>query len=316
MAEETVRRSVAVVIPSYQCAEYLPNTLDSVLAQTLPPTEVFVIDDGSTDDTPRLVKRYGSRIHYVRQANAGVAVARNHGLGLVKAPWVMFLDADDILEPQALEALLTEADGDVVVYGDKTTMVEDGTLLTRVVNRDCTGPAPSAARACFGGAAFEPGCAIVPRRLALELGGFDQRYAPCEDRHFWVRCGALVEFRHVGEPVMRYRVRPGSHSKNRTRQVYASVKTRLDLLEWFRSRHLAVFETQPEVEEVIGADLEAVYWGREWPVVDALLELATQYGIDSPRIHSVRKMRRIPPLIWTLKDALDRERAKLRSGPS
>lgn len=297
---------VTIVVPSYNCRRFVGATLDSVRRQTVPPSAVVVVDDGSTDGTGRFIAAQYPEVTYVRQDNAGVATARNRGLSMAATDWVMFLDADDVLAPTALDSLLRVATDDVVIYGNKTKIDEDGTLIEHVTNRDCTGRVPAAARACFGGAAFEPGCAIVPRRLAVELGGFDQRYAPCEDRHFWVRCGALTEFRHVPEVVMHYRVRPGSHSKNRARQVRASVSTRIDLLDWFVSRGIAVFDEAPDKEQILRADLEAVYWKREWAVVDELLDLADQHGIDSPAIRSVRRMRRVPRPVWAIKDAFDR----------
>lgn len=298
--------SISVIIPTYQCAGFIGMTLKSVLGQTAGAREVIVVDDGSTDDTEAVVKGFGAAVRYMRQANSGVAAARNRGLEAATSDWVMFLDADDVLEQNALELLQEAASGSAaVVYGDKTTISEGGEVLQRVTNRDCTGTRPAAARACFGGAAFEPGCAIVGRHLALQLGGFDQQYAPCEDRHFWVRCGALTEFVHVPYPVMRYRIRANSHSKDRTRQVRASVKTRIDLLAWFAASRLTVLEPAPEPADMLSADLNSVYWRREWTVVRALLDLADEYGLDSPTIQKVRRLNRIPKFVWRLKDKSD-----------
>lgn len=300
--------SVSVIVPSFNCGKYIAETLDSVLAQTHAPQQIIVVDDGSTDDTASVVAAKGPRVEYVRQANAGVAHARNRGLAAATSRWVMFLDADDRLEPRALERLVAAGgNSDAVVYGDKHTIADDGMFLTAVVHRDCTGPVPSAARACFGGAAFEPGAAIVPRQLAVGLGGFDQRYAPSEDRHFWVRCGTRVEFLHVPDVVFHYRQRPGSHSSHRPRQVTASVRVRIGLVEWFASEGLRVFDHPPVPADILADDLEAAYWSREWDVVDALLRLADELGIDAPRARTVRRRRKARWLV-ALKDWRDRLR--------
>lgn len=71
----------SVVIPTYNCARYLPQAIDSVLAQSLPAMEILVVDDGSTDDTESMVHaRYGVQVSYIRQANAGPSAARNRGI--------------------------------------------------------------------------------------------------------------------------------------------------------------------------------------------------------------------------------------------
>jgi glycosyltransferase involved in cell wall biosynthesis len=305
----SVADNVSIVIPSYNCGRYIGETLDSVLRQTRAPQDIVVIDDGSTDDTAAVVQARGPAVRYLKQANSGVAHARNQGLAQVRGDWIMFLDADDRLEPDALERLVTAGAGrPIVVYGDKHTIADDGSFLAAVENRDCTGPPPAAARACFGGAAFEPGAAIVPRQLALDLGGFDQRYAPNEDRHFWVRCGALVEFVHVPAVVFHYRIRPGSQSSHRARQVSGSVRVRIALLEWFKERGVAPFDEPPTAEAILADDLEAAYWTREWDVVDALLRLADELGLDTPRIRTVRFRQRLPRWLIDLKDRRDRAR--------
>jgi glycosyltransferase involved in cell wall biosynthesis len=87
---------ISVVIPTYNNAAYITQALDSVFAQSFDDYEVIVVDDGSTDDTRDVLKRYGSRLHYVFQKNQGLAVARNTGLGLATRDYVTYLDADDI----------------------------------------------------------------------------------------------------------------------------------------------------------------------------------------------------------------------------
>ena len=296
---------ISIVIPSYNCARYVGETLDSVMRQTCAASEVIVVDDGSTDATEPVVRSYEPRVHYIHQANSGVAHARNRGLAEARGDWIMFLDADDRLEADALDRLASAAHGrNAVIYGDKHTISDDGSFLAKIKNRDCSGPPPSAARACFGGAPFEPGSAIVPRQLALELGGFDQRCAPSEDRHFWARCGALVEFIRVPSTILHYRIRPGSHSSHRPRQVAGSVRARVELLDWFAGQGITVFEPTPTPESILAGELESVYWTREWDAAAALLRLADELGIDSPRIAAVRRRMRLPRWVVHLRDRL------------
>ena len=98
---------VSVIIPLYQSERFVAATLASVLAQTIADIDVIVIDDGSTDRGPELARATGDpRVIVVTQPNAGVSAARNHGLRLASAPIVAFIDADDLWEPNKLEAHL------------------------------------------------------------------------------------------------------------------------------------------------------------------------------------------------------------------
>ncbi len=304
-----MKPDVSIVIPSYNCSRYLTAAIESALKQTHPALEVFVVDDGSTDDTYDVVRKFPSVI-YVRQPNRGVSHARNRALRMVVSEWVLFLDADDYLELTALESLaaaITPACG--VVYGDKRTITNDGHPIEVIVNRDCTGPAPAASRTSFGGAAFEPGAAMVSTKLIRQLGGFDQRYCPCDDRHLWIRAGSMAEFAHAPQVVHNYRLRPGSLSKNRVKQVTGSVRVRLDSLEWLAARGVRLFEGESDPAQLLSTDLMSVYWQREWDVVDALLAMADEYDLTNADITKVKWLHRMPEWVGTVKDQFDSWRA-------
>lgn len=95
---------VSVIIPTYNGDRYLAEAIESVLGQSYDNYELLVIDDGSTDSTPAVVRAYGDRIRYIVQDNQGVAVARNHGLQLAQGSLIAFLDADDVFLPDKLAA--------------------------------------------------------------------------------------------------------------------------------------------------------------------------------------------------------------------
>ena len=90
--------SVSVVVPAYNRAALVGETIERILAQSLPALEVIVVDDGSTDDTPAVLARFGDRIRVERIANSGELAARNHGIGLARGTLIAFCDSDDLWE--------------------------------------------------------------------------------------------------------------------------------------------------------------------------------------------------------------------------
>lgn len=99
--------SVSVIIPTYNYGSYLPRAIESCLVQTYGTAEIIVVDDGSTDETERIVRDKGRDIRYVFQENSGVSSARNRGLGLATGEFIIFLDADDYLTRDAMETRMS-----------------------------------------------------------------------------------------------------------------------------------------------------------------------------------------------------------------
>lgn len=93
---------VSVVVPTYNRAALIGETIERILGQSLSPHEVIVVDDGSTDDTPAALARFGSRIRVERIPNSGELAARNHGIGLARGSLIAFCDSDDLWEPDHL----------------------------------------------------------------------------------------------------------------------------------------------------------------------------------------------------------------------
>jgi glycosyltransferase involved in cell wall biosynthesis len=102
---ESLQNSVriSVVIAAYNSAGYIRETLDSVLAQTFPPLEVIVVDDGSTDETAAIVRTYAGRVRLLQQENRGEPASRNRGIREAQGDYIAFIDADDLWLPEKLE---------------------------------------------------------------------------------------------------------------------------------------------------------------------------------------------------------------------
>src|SRR5436309_2285924 len=110
---------VSVIIPTWNGAAFIGEAIDSVLRQTHRPLEVIIVDDGSTDGTPELVRRFADRVRLVEQPNAGTATARNTGLATAHWENAAFLDHDDLWIPTKLQRQLAvvQNSGACAVYG-------------------------------------------------------------------------------------------------------------------------------------------------------------------------------------------------------
>lgn len=132
---------VSIITPSYNCAQFIAETVKSVLAQTYANWEMLIVDDGSTDNTKEVVCRYKDpRIHYHRiEYNSGAAVARNTALRMAKGRWIAFLDSDDLWKPEKLEYQLAfMVDNNYAFSYHKYTEIDErGHSLKRII----TGPA-------------------------------------------------------------------------------------------------------------------------------------------------------------------------------
>src|SRR4051812_17628622 len=110
---------ISAVIPTYNRAKTLARAINSILAQTFPLSEILVVDDGSTDDTRRVVESYGDRVRYFNQANAGVASARNRLVDEARFNWIAFLDSDDYWLPDHLRRMadaIESTQGEAALY--------------------------------------------------------------------------------------------------------------------------------------------------------------------------------------------------------
>ena len=198
---------VTVVIPSHNYARYVGDAVQSVLAQTYAPVEIIVVDDGSTDDTFQVLARFGDRIRVLRLPGLGVAHARNAGLRAAMGEFVVFLDADDVLLPDALTAQVAclERCPDVdVVHGQWYSCNQRTGVVRLVAKPEITGDA-LAYMALGNVGAID---AIMIRRRALdEVGGFDSAISYTADWEMWFRLALHgYRFGYVSQPVAVYRV--------------------------------------------------------------------------------------------------------------
>lgn len=208
---------VSVIIPCYRQAHFLPEALESIFAQSYPAVEVIVVNDGSDDDTETVARRYGERIRYVWKTNGGLSSARNAGIAAAAGKYLLFLDADDLLHPDALARLVEASEGRENVVSIITTRTfandisEDGEIMLPP-------EAPTFLPALFRNNLAPVHAHLCPRRIIDVSGGFDETLTCLEDWDLWLRVALqeprLISVPHLGAFYRRY---PGSMSTNHTR---------------------------------------------------------------------------------------------------
>ena len=216
---------ISVVVPTYNRAHLIQQTIDSILAQTRRADDVIVIDDGSTDDTEIRLAKYGDRIVYHRIANSGVQTARNTGISLARGDWIALCDSDDLWLPQYLErqACLIAARSDLDFSFANFRIMKDG-IVGRVTKFEETSherwkpyiaqeiPEGWALTKDFVGWTFAffpvfPSATMFSRALFDSVGGFDPglRAFLNEDGIFTTRCLLRARVGAIPEPLVTIR---------------------------------------------------------------------------------------------------------------
>jgi len=189
---------VSVIIPAYNCAPFLPETLKSVFEQTYSDLEIILIDDGSTDDTQTVVAPFLDRIQYIRQDNKGLPAARNTGLRVAKGQFIALLDADDSWSPDKLERQLPcLADSKVgIVYSDFSVRYADGSFQpSYLANRPLVSEGYILENYIQSRFLF-PSTMVIRRQCFEEFGLFDEEMRACEDIELFARI--LTQWKAAG----------------------------------------------------------------------------------------------------------------------
>ncbi len=189
---------VSAVITAYNSAWCLERAVDSVRAQSEAPSEILIVDDGSTDGTAQVAGRMGG-VRYLWKPNGGAASARNFAWREARQEWIAFLDADDLWMPRKLArqwlALAGEPGAEFCLGLTQLQVQGDGGY----VDQGAPWPAPSL------------GASLISRRLFERLGGFDEGLRTSEDLEWIMRCRKSgVKLLVLQEAVQWYLLRPGS----------------------------------------------------------------------------------------------------------
>ena len=259
---------VSVIIPTYNRAEYVAQAVESVLNQTYSEIETIVVDDGSTDSTPEVLRKYQDQINYIYQERGERSKARNEGFRHSKGDCIAFLDSDDVWLPTKIEKQV----------GALNEQPDVGLIYTGVQFIDTNG-GPCAGKLCWD----EPVrkvlyedlmthnvitgslSAIMVRRACLDrVGLFDESMNICEDLDLYRRIARYYKFVKIDIPLVKVRI----HRDNTQRDATAMAKG------WEATISKISRDTPPEFE----------YYKHE-AIIKLLSKIASLYRQDS-RFHS------------------------------
>jgi glycosyltransferase involved in cell wall biosynthesis len=225
-------RTISIIIPCFNAERWVGEAIESCLAQSHPPDEIIVVDDGSTDGSADAISRFGDRVRYVHQANAGGCRARNVGFALSTGAFIQFLDADDFLLPGKLEhqaAVMAET-GVAAVYGDWQHQFHEPDGRVWLQEPKISGTPPDILEALIADWWVPPVALLYRRKIVEAVGGWDESLPAAQDRDFFLRVAMAAD---------RIEYAPGCESVYRR---YGAVTVSTGSLERWALSHLRVSE--------------------------------------------------------------------------
>jgi glycosyltransferase involved in cell wall biosynthesis len=207
------RMLVSVIIPTFNAETYLAETIGSVLDQDYAPVEVIIVDDGSTDGSIEVARRFGSRVKVLTGPHRGLAATRNRGMAMARGSCFMHLDSDDLLMPRAISILLHYLDGNRDMVTGRLTCFVSEDLARDVADRFVLPPGPQPGHL--------PGTSLVRADTFKKFGALDETHGIGADLEWWQRArdlGARVFL--IDDVVLRRRIH-GNNLSLRNRDLFA-----------------------------------------------------------------------------------------------
>jgi glycosyltransferase involved in cell wall biosynthesis len=244
--------SISVIIPTFNSGGLIVETLRAVLAQTFSPDEVIVVDDGSTDDTERLVREFPVR--YLSVENGGPGRARNAGVALATSDWIAFCDHDDLWRPTYLERFAAHMKPGSF-YGFSNWLDLIGDCWTTQAKFSA---APDGFFSEMDKPLYQrliqfvpvwPSATLIRKNFFVGIGGFNPMFSrfATEDFEFTLRCNEHAPAIVMHEPLVGIRKHLGNYSRGRVRQSLSDAA----ILAWVRDHHRLGIVHRSEIDRSI-----------------------------------------------------------------
>lgn len=267
---------VSIIIPVYNGERYLRETVIAVLKQSFQSFEIWIVNDGSTDDTKSIaldLQAEDNRIHYLEKENTGVSATRNVGLSKAQGKYVVFLDADDMMEPEFLQCRMTylSQHDEVGCCGAEIRLIDgNGQTIPDAANMRAPGE-KLLEEVLF----YESGIATIPANLMVRREllvnnhiCFDTRLSSTADRFFLCKLALITQCRSLPGVSLAYRVHSGSmyHDKRRAKAIFNDNELYVKLLiqEGIVPQQLREMFLKKNYYMLCGAALKAGLYAKAW----------------------------------------------------
>jgi glycosyltransferase involved in cell wall biosynthesis len=279
-------KKISVIIPCYNSSRFLAESIDSALGQNYANIEVVVVDDGSTDDSPDIMARYGNRIRIVRQANAGLPAARNAGIQVAVGDLFAFLDSDDWWSPNFISRMveaLERSDAGIAYCGWQNVG------LPEPRNRPYVPPdyeaMPDKLEKLIEGVGWPVHAALIRRDVLFGAGLFNPALKSCEDFALWIRAATAHRLVLVPEVLAFYRFHGNQMTSNRERIALSHYAVQQTFLRE-NPRFMDLFGAAKIRDMTSGELLKRgfiAYWERDLPASRAIFRQVMRDGYGKLR---------------------------------
>lgn len=224
---------VSIVIPVYNAEKYLEECINSCLNQSYRNVEIIAVDDGSTDNSGKVLERYSERIKVVKKRNGGTASALNVGINTMTGDWFKWLSADDVLYEHAIEVLMKEAESkdecakSCFFYSDYDIIDENSKIVGEYIEPNYNVFNNFQRNVILLDHFFGNGTtSLIHRSVFDRFGGFDESIGYKEDYEFWLRCCLIHDCNLflISHKLAKYRIHPTQLTKRKVRENLERVK--------------------------------------------------------------------------------------------
>lgn len=314
---------VAIIIPTHNRATLLSASLDSALAQQFDGTfEIIVIDDGSEDATPQVmtdyVDRHGKTVRYIRQEKAGVVAARNRGLAASIAPFVAFLDSDDLWDPRKLQRQIDalKADDGIVVSHTSFRYIDDVGRYTDEGPQRTDNPCVGRCTKKLLEEDLVIFSSVVARRSAILAAAaaepHGEVFAPgltnAQDYDLLLRLSRLGSFAYDAEPLTWYRLHDAHGAMGNLPRAYGyHCRVQLDFAKrWGDDVGVTAEDAQRHAGAFLEGRAASAFWQRRFDQVRLFAKLSSDLGVETAAMTSLARRASHPSWPYKLKDRIDR----------
>lgn len=222
---------VSVILPTYDRAPFLKEALESLAKQTYQDFEAIVVDDGSQDDTESIIKAYLGKFNLISISspkNHGVSWARNRGIQASHAPWIAFLDSDDLWLPRKLEIQMDhlKKHPELEICQTEEIWIRNGKRVNPMKKHAKSGG--DVFKRCLELCVVSPSATVIRRELLDRVGLFDESLPACEDYDLWLRIAYRYPIGLISKPLI---IKRGGHTDQLSRKYPAMDLFRIRAIE-------------------------------------------------------------------------------------